>query len=205
STSIALLLLLGSRRALRGGGLHALARFDRVLLVLELIALAALIISLGSLAGVWLNAWGALLVLGVVGLGIIVPLLLETRSPTPLSAAARVAALLVLAGGFLLRVVLVLSSGAIRRCAASFPCSARSRPSQPAGAPRRRGSAPAAPAPTLATEVASSCTQARIRMRGRRSCFRGPRAARSPRRHASGERDEPCGADRSGAGAGASR
>jgi len=113
STSIALLLLLGSRRALRGGGLHALVRFDRILLVLELIALAALIISLGSLAGVWLNAWGALLVLGVVGLGIIVPLLLQARSQTPLSATARVAALLVLIGGFLLRVVIVLSSEAI--------------------------------------------------------------------------------------------
>ena len=69
--------------------------------------------ALGSLAGVWLNAWGALLVLGVVVLGIIVPLLLETRSRTPISAAARVAALLVLVGGFLLRVVIVLSSEVI--------------------------------------------------------------------------------------------
>src|SRR5262249_33937865 len=41
STSIALLLLLGSRCALLGGGLRALARFDRIVLVLELIALAA--------------------------------------------------------------------------------------------------------------------------------------------------------------------
>lgn len=113
STSIALLLLLGSRRALRGGGLHALARFDRILLVLEIIALAALIISLGSVAGVWLNAWGALLVLGVVGVGIIVPLVLQARAPTPLSAATRLAAVLVLIGGLLLRVVIVLSSEAI--------------------------------------------------------------------------------------------
>jgi protein NrfD len=112
STSIALLLLLGSRRALLGG-LQALARFDRIVLVLELIALVALVVSLGSLAGVWLNAWGALLVLGVVVLGIIVPLLLETRSRTPVSAVARVAALLVLVGGFLLRVVIVLSSEVI--------------------------------------------------------------------------------------------
>jgi formate-dependent nitrite reductase membrane component NrfD len=113
STSIALLLLLGSRRALLGGGLHALARFDRIVLVLELIMIAALIVSLGSLAGVWLNAWGALLVLGVVGLGIVVPLVLHARSHTPVSAAARAAALLVLVGGFLLRVVIVLSSETI--------------------------------------------------------------------------------------------
>jgi protein NrfD len=113
STSIALLLLLGSRRALIGGGLRALARFDRVVLVLELIVLAALVVSLGSVARAWLNAWGALLVLGVGGVGIVVPLLLQARSHTPVSAAARAAAVLVLVGGFLLRVVIVLSSEAI--------------------------------------------------------------------------------------------
>jgi protein NrfD len=111
STSIALLLLLGSRRALLGRGLPALARFDRIVLVLELILIVALIVSLGSLAGVWLNAWGALLVLGVIGLGIILPLVVQLKSHTP--AAARAAALLVLVGGLLLRVVIVLSSEAI--------------------------------------------------------------------------------------------
>jgi protein NrfD len=113
STSIALLLLLGSRRVLSGGVLRALARFDRIVLVLELIALVALVVSLGSLGRWWLNAWGALLVLGVVGLGIVVPLLLHTRTRSPLSAAARAAAVLVLIGGFLLRVVIVFSSEAI--------------------------------------------------------------------------------------------
>jgi protein NrfD len=113
STSIALLLLLGSRRVFLVGGLRALQRFDTVVLVLELLSLVALVISLGSLARVWLSAWGALLVLGVVGLGIVVPLLLHARSHSPLSAAARAAAVLVLVGGFLLRVVIVLSSEAI--------------------------------------------------------------------------------------------
>ena len=113
STSIALLLLLGSRRVFLAGGLRALARFDTFVLVLELIALIALVVSLGSLARVWLSAWGALLVLGVVGIGIIVPLILEVRAHNPLSASARAAAVLVLLGGFLLRVVIVLSSEAI--------------------------------------------------------------------------------------------
>src|SRR5205823_6046475 len=108
-----LLLLLGSRRVLLTGGLRALARFDTFVLVLELITLVALIVSLGSLARVWLSAWGVLLVLGVVGLGIIVPLLLQARAHNPLSTAARAAAVLVLVGGFLLRVVIVLSSEAI--------------------------------------------------------------------------------------------
>jgi formate-dependent nitrite reductase membrane component NrfD len=113
STSIALLLLLGSRRLILVGGLSALARFDTFVLVLELISLVALVVSLGSLARVWLSAWGALLVLGVVGVGIIVPLLLQVRAHNPLSASARAAAVLVLVGGFLLRVVIVLSSEAI--------------------------------------------------------------------------------------------
>src|SRR5438128_2193096 len=83
-----------------------------VFLVLELLTLAALVVSLGSLARVWLNAWGALLVLGVVGIGIVVPLLLHAGAHTPVSPTARLAAVLVLVGGFLLRVVIVLSSEA---------------------------------------------------------------------------------------------
>ncbi len=113
STSIALLLLLGSRRVFLVGGLKALQRFDTIVLVLELIALVALVVSLGSLARVWLDAWGALLLIGVVGLGIVAPLLLHARARTPLSSEARAAAVLVLVGGFLLRVVIVLSSEAI--------------------------------------------------------------------------------------------
>lgn len=113
STSVALLLLLGSRRMSVLGGLRALARFDTVVLVLELLALIGLVVSLGSLARWWLNAWGALLVVGVVGLGIVVPLLLHWRARTPFSAATQAAAVLVLIGGFLLRVVIVLSSEAI--------------------------------------------------------------------------------------------
>jgi formate-dependent nitrite reductase membrane component NrfD len=113
STSIALLVLLGSRRVFAVASLRALTRFDTIVLVLELIALVALVVSLGSVARVWLNAWGALLVLGVVGLGIVVPLLLHARTRTPLSGTARAAAVLVLIGGLLLRVVIVLSSEAI--------------------------------------------------------------------------------------------
>ena len=113
STSIALLLLLGSSRVFLVGGLKALQRFDMIVLGLELLTLAALVVSLGSLARVWLNAWGALLVLGVVGIGIVVPLLLHAGAHTPVSPTARLAAVLVLLGGFLLRVVIVLSSEAI--------------------------------------------------------------------------------------------
>src|SRR5256885_5518156 len=103
STSIALLLLLGSSRGFLVGGLKALQRFDMTVLVLELLTLAALVVSLGSLARVWLHAWGALLVFGVVGIGIAVPLLLHAGAHTPGSPTARLAGLLVLLGGFLPR------------------------------------------------------------------------------------------------------
>ncbi|HEY3067817.1 MAG TPA: NrfD/PsrC family molybdoenzyme membrane anchor subunit [Methylomirabilota bacterium] len=113
STSAALLTLLGWRRRWAATGLHALANFDRLVLVFEFIALIALIVSLGSIAQVWLNAWGALLVLGVMVAGILIPLALHSRARVLSGVAVPVAAVLILAGGFLLRVVIVLSSEAV--------------------------------------------------------------------------------------------
>ena len=113
STSAALMLLLASRRPTTAPGIHALERFDSWLLVLELIVLIALVASLGSLARLWLNAWGVLVVLGVVVLGIVVPLVLQSRRGPRAPFGVPAAAALVLVGGFLLRVVIVLSSEAV--------------------------------------------------------------------------------------------
>jgi formate-dependent nitrite reductase membrane component NrfD len=122
STSAALLILLAPRRWWALPGVHALKRFDSMTLVLELLALIALVVSLGSMARAWLNAWGAVLAIGVIGLGIIVPLalhVLERRRPAGPIARVRpfgrdlatpLAAALVLLGGFLFRVVIVLSA-----------------------------------------------------------------------------------------------
>jgi hypothetical protein len=64
-------------------------------------------------AGAWLNAWGLLLIVGVVVAGILVPILLHRRQVLGrLSVPA--ASVLVLLGGFILRAVVVLSSEAIR-------------------------------------------------------------------------------------------
>lgn len=109
STSIALLLLLGSRRGWTPG-LAALRRLDTWVLILELIVLVALVISLGPVARAWLSVWGALLVVGVVGLGIVGPLVLHWRSRVAGGTGVAAAAALVLLGGFLLRVVVVLSA-----------------------------------------------------------------------------------------------
>ena len=115
STSAALLVLLAPRPWHVQPGVHALERFDATALVFELLALIALVISLGSMARAWLNAWGALLFIGVVVLGIVIPLLLQSRArPLRRDLATPVAAVLVLMGGFILRIVIVLSSEGIR-------------------------------------------------------------------------------------------
>jgi formate-dependent nitrite reductase membrane component NrfD len=111
STAAALIALLGRRRhSARLPGLQALERFDSWMLVFELVALVALVISLGGLARLWLNEWGMLLVLGVVVVGVLLPLVLY-RSSSGLATA--VAPALVLVGGFLLRVVIIFSSESV--------------------------------------------------------------------------------------------
>ncbi|HEY7519876.1 MAG TPA: NrfD/PsrC family molybdoenzyme membrane anchor subunit [Methylomirabilota bacterium] len=114
STSAALLILLAFWRWRTLGGIAFLERFDSLVLIVELLALAALLASLGNIFWVWFSAWGALLLVGVVILGILVPLALHWRPrligrqlTTPVAAA------LVLVGGFTLRVVIVLSSSGL--------------------------------------------------------------------------------------------
>lgn len=126
STSAALLLLLVPRRWWVLPGVHDLRRFDAMTLVLELIALIALVFSLGSMARLWLSAWGAVLFVGVVLVGILIPLalhILDGLRPSNIRAralplgrdlATPVAAALVLLGGFIFRVVIVLSAQGIR-------------------------------------------------------------------------------------------
>ena len=113
STSAALLILLGRRRY-DSPGLAALERFDMTALALEIVAIIAMIVSLGSVARVWLSVWGLALALVLV-LGIAIPLVMQWRSRSvhgePRGAA--VAALLVLIGGLAFRAVIVLSSNAI--------------------------------------------------------------------------------------------
>ena len=67
-------------------------------------------LSLGPVLRAWLNAWGLVLVVGVIVVGMLVPLALywhrewlDDRTPTA-------AAALVLLGGYILRVVIVFSA-----------------------------------------------------------------------------------------------
>jgi protein NrfD len=103
------LILLALRRRADPGTVGWLVWFDRNVLILELLVLVAFLISLGSVARVYLSWWGALLLIGVVGIGILWPLFKErgeAHAPRQLIQGAS----LVLVGGFLLRMVVLFSS-----------------------------------------------------------------------------------------------
>jgi formate-dependent nitrite reductase membrane component NrfD len=109
STGAAALILLALRRRADPGSVDWLVWFDRNALILELLVLVAFLISLGSVARVYLSWWGALLLIGVVGIGILWPLFKErggAHAPRQLVQSAS----LVLLGGFLLRIVVLFSS-----------------------------------------------------------------------------------------------
>jgi formate-dependent nitrite reductase membrane component NrfD len=111
SMSAALMILL-ARRSDRTAmpGVLALHRIDTWVLALELLVLIALVISLGPVARAWLNAWGLLLFFGVIVAGVLAPLALSWRRDWLGDRNMTAAAALVLAGGFILRMVIVFSA-----------------------------------------------------------------------------------------------
>lgn len=114
SISAALMLLLAQRRRWTLPGIAALHRIDVWAIALELLVLIAVIVSLGPAARALWNVWGLVLLVGVVGLGMIVPLLLYRRHDRVGAAGGMVTgAALVLAGGFLLRMVILFAPGGI--------------------------------------------------------------------------------------------
>ena len=112
STGAATLRLLAARRDASAGLLAWLESFDRRALVFELIILLLFVGWLWPIRQIWLSFWGVLLLVGVIWAGIIWPLTLQRR---PAAAGAfRNPAVMVLLGGFLLRVVIVLASNGIQ-------------------------------------------------------------------------------------------
>lgn len=112
SISAALMLLLAERSRWTAPGVVALHRVDAWVLALELLVLIAVVISLGPVLNAWLNGWG-LLLLAVVILGMLFPMTLYWRRGLLGNMNMTASAVLVLLGGFLLRVVIVFSSEAI--------------------------------------------------------------------------------------------
>ncbi|HUQ83742.1 MAG TPA: NrfD/PsrC family molybdoenzyme membrane anchor subunit [Gemmatimonadaceae bacterium] len=117
SSAAAVLILLARRRRLTDGtSVHELERFDKYVLILELITLVIFLISLGSAAQTFLNAWGALLAVIIVG-GIVAPLLIGFGRLTRVrgrALTAGTAAALVLLGGLMLRIVTIFPSEQVR-------------------------------------------------------------------------------------------
>jgi protein NrfD len=110
SISAALLILLARKYGRITPALAALQRIDIWVIVLELVVLIAVIVSLGPVAYVWLSVWGLFLLIGVIGIGMVLPLLLYWRGMRAGTHNMTAAAALVLFGGFLLRLVIVFSA-----------------------------------------------------------------------------------------------
>ena len=106
------LLLLRRGRAHEDPAVVKLARADRFTLVLELVLLAGLLLALGGRSATLLRGgFGVLFWLGVVGVGLLLPLVLHrwaVRGWDP-DRRAVAAAVCVLIGGLLLRFVIVMS------------------------------------------------------------------------------------------------
>ena len=111
STGAAALLLFSRRRGASERSIRWLESFDAQTLIVELVILIIFIASLWPIRQVWISFWGFLLLAGVVGAGILWPLRLHLRPSG--GAGFRNPALLVLLGGFLLRVVVLFASNSI--------------------------------------------------------------------------------------------
>jgi len=114
STAAAALILLAPRRGATANSIAWLKSFDTRALVVELLILILFIAWLWPIREVWLSFWGLLLLVGVVWAGILWPLTLHRRPAAAAAGAFRNPAVMVLIGGFLLRVVILLSSNGIQ-------------------------------------------------------------------------------------------
>src|SRR2546422_2540374 len=85
SISAALMILLSRGRT--EPGVSALHRIDSSCVALEFFVLVAVMISLGPVFRAWLNAWGVVL-LGVIVLGMVIPVVLYSGRRSPAAAAA---------------------------------------------------------------------------------------------------------------------
>src|ERR1700704_2105796 len=103
STGAAALMIFGRRRGASERSIDWLASFDARALIVELVILILFIASVWPLRQVWISFWGLLLLVGVLGAGILWPLQLHFKASA--GAAFRDRAVMVLLGGFLLRVV----------------------------------------------------------------------------------------------------
>ena len=111
SISAALMLLLARRSRWTLPGIAALRRIDVQAIILEIIVLLAVVVSLGAAVEALWSVRNMLLLVGAIVLGMAAPLALHWRRDWMGGTAT--AAVLVLAGGFLLRMLVVFSQADI--------------------------------------------------------------------------------------------
>ena len=96
-----------------------LGRFEAWVLMLELLVLVIFLVSLGPVIEAWFNIWGLLLLVGVIGAGQLLPLALHYRPGwfrgRRITDGGVASAVLVLIGGFLLRLTVIMVSHGIDR------------------------------------------------------------------------------------------
>jgi formate-dependent nitrite reductase membrane component NrfD len=109
STAAALLIWLGRGRA-NPASVSWLARMDAWVSILEIIAIIALLVTLGPVARVFISGWGVLIGLSLVLLGLLVPLLVHYRPRLLGANTLTVACAVAVASGLLLRIVIILSA-----------------------------------------------------------------------------------------------
>ena len=112
STGYALLVLVLRRRDDRESmvSLRKLETADRWIIALELLAIVIMLVTLGSFARPLITGgFGVLFWIGVVGIGLLFPLLLPSLRSGALSRRPTLGATCVLAGGLLLRFVVIMA------------------------------------------------------------------------------------------------
>ena len=109
SMAAATLVLLGRWRAWDPPGIRALLRIDAQAIVLVLLAMVALIVSLGGAAQALLSPLNLALIAGLLLVGFIAPIGLRLRKGWLGGNTIAIAAVLAIAGGFLLRTLIVFS------------------------------------------------------------------------------------------------
>ncbi|BCJ86375.1 NrfD/PsrC family molybdoenzyme membrane anchor subunit [Effusibacillus dendaii] len=109
SAGMALMLLVTPKKSELNEYKHKLERADKYMVILELVALALFLITLGQWAGkVTTGFYGFLLWVGVVLIGLLLPLLLKWKPNLLGHRTTLVSSLLILVGGYVLRYVVIM-------------------------------------------------------------------------------------------------
>jgi protein NrfD len=109
SSAAALLVWLGRSRT-HPASVSWLARMDAWVTILEIVAIIALLVTLGPVARVFVNAWGLLLGFVLVFVGLLVALILHYRPRLLGANSLTVACAAAVTSGLLLRVVIIFSA-----------------------------------------------------------------------------------------------